>query len=208
MKEKTRKSTPPKQSRDEQTAQQFTNIVDIKDHFLYTKDGYIIMFLKIESISIDLLSIAEQVQVVKTLTAGLSAEKKPYKLISISRPVDISPIISHNQTLMLDSNSAIQKALLRQEMLVMSEYAMSGEVVERQFYLSIWERCEEGIEKEIYKRIAELESHFQAIKVRTTVLGEKEIIRFCNLVNNPAFSHIENTDYDTGIVTVLSEINL
>lgn len=39
------------------TANRFLNVTDIKDRFLYTSDGHIIMYMKISSISIDLLSV-------------------------------------------------------------------------------------------------------------------------------------------------------
>ncbi len=40
----------------ENTAQDFINIVDIKDNFLYTRDGYITSYFRIQPISIELLS--------------------------------------------------------------------------------------------------------------------------------------------------------
>jgi hypothetical protein len=81
-------------NKDEQTANEFVNVKDIKDRFLYTRDGQIIMYIKINSISIDLFSEREKKQLNKILTAELSSEQKPFKFLAISRPVDISPLIN------------------------------------------------------------------------------------------------------------------
>ncbi|EQB86593.1 hypothetical protein M918_13385 [Clostridium sp. BL8] len=43
-------------NKDEHTANEFVNVKDIKDRFLYTRDGQIIMYIKINPISIDLFS--------------------------------------------------------------------------------------------------------------------------------------------------------
>ena len=39
-----------------QTAQQFINVKDIRDKYLYTRDGMVFVYLRIQAISIDLYS--------------------------------------------------------------------------------------------------------------------------------------------------------
>lgn len=43
-----------------QTAQQFVNVQDIRDNFLYTQDGWLLCYLRIFPISLDLLSNTEK----------------------------------------------------------------------------------------------------------------------------------------------------
>lgn len=43
-----------------QTAQQFINVRDKKDKYLYTKDGLVLTYLRVHAISIDLYSKAEK----------------------------------------------------------------------------------------------------------------------------------------------------
>ena len=49
---------------------------------------------------------------------------------------------------MLKTEDDIRKELLRQEILEMNGYASSGKIVERQFYISIWGKDEEEVERE------------------------------------------------------------
>ena len=55
-----------------QTAQEFINVRDIRDKYLYTTNGLILTFVRIHSISIDLDSKAEKNSLIRQLTAELS----------------------------------------------------------------------------------------------------------------------------------------
>ena len=176
-----------------QTAQEFINIKDIKDRYLYTKDGLTLIFLRLHSISIDLYSKSEKSVLIKQLTAELSDIQYPFKFMAVSRPVDISPLIN-DLTAMLKNSDEKRKELLRQEILQMSSYALSGEIVERQFYISLWDKYEDGIEKDIYKRAALLAEKFTTNGIGCEVIGEKEIVRLINLVHNPSYVHLEDTE--------------
>ena len=122
------------------------------------------------------------------MTAELSGEQKPFKFLAVSRPVDISPLINDYSQLMVSTSNQKQKELLRNEMFVMSNYALSGDVVERQFYIIIWENCEEGIERDITKRCYDLESKFESCGISCEILNQQEIVRLCNLSIIPAYS--------------------
>lgn len=193
-----RKSPASTDSLAMQTAQNFINVKDIRDKYLYTKDGMLFIFLRVHSISIDLYSKAEKNTLIKSLTAELSDIQHPFKFIALSRPVDISPLIA-DMTEMLKAADDKRKELLRQEILQMSSYALSGEVVERQFYTSLWDRYEDGAEKELHKRALLLSEKFTGNGIGCDVLGEKEIVRLLNLVNNPSYTHLEDTEYDASV---------
>ena len=77
-----------------QTAQQFINVKDIRDKYLYTRDGMVFIYVRIHAISIDLYSKSEKNVLIKTLTAELSDIQYPFKFMALSRPVDISPLIT------------------------------------------------------------------------------------------------------------------
>lgn len=186
-------------NKDEQTANEFVNVKDIKDRFLYTRDGQIIMYIKINPISIDLFSEREKKQLNKTLTAELSSEQKPFKFLAVSRPVDISPLINEYTQIIASTSDQKQKDLLRNEMMVMSNYALSGDVVERQFYIMLWEKYEEGVERDLSKRGYEFVSKFESGSIRCEILKEQDIVRLCNLINNPAYSNIEDTEFEATI---------
>ena len=184
-----------------QTAQQFINVRDVKDRYLYTKDGLVLAFLRIHAISIDLYSRAEKNTLIKQLTAELSDIQYPFKFIAVSRPVDISPLISDMQG-MLKTADDKRKELLRQEILQMSSFALSGEIVERQFYISVWDRYEDGVEKDLLKRASLLAEKFTSNGTGCDILTEKEIVRLLNLVNNPSYTHLEDTEFEASVPTL------
>jgi hypothetical protein len=176
----------------QQTAQEFVNVKDIHDKFLYTRDGQVIAYLKINPISIDLFSEMEKEQICRVLTAELSSIQKPFKFLAVSRPVDITPLVNEYTALLAETTDQRQKELLRNEMMVMSNYAVSGEVVERQFYIMLWTRFRAGIEQDLLKECREFCNKFESANIGCDIIKEHEIVRLCNLVNNPAYTHLED----------------
>jgi hypothetical protein len=173
------------------TAQDFVNIVDIKDHFLYTKDDCVMSYFKIQPLSIELLSEREKESLCNMLTAELSSLNEPFKFIAISRPVDISALITEYTDILHNSNDQIQKALLRKEILEMNDYALSGEVVERQFYIVLWQKYCDGVEEDLIKRAKDFIRRFESCGVPCTLLKEGDIVGLCSLVNNSIYEKSE-----------------
>lgn len=176
------------------TANEFVNVRDISGKFLYTRDNMVLAYLRIMPISIDLFSKSEKQQIVRQLTANLSSADYPFQLIAVSRPVDISPLLSELSDTLTACGDGKQKELLKQEMVEMSSFALSGDVVERQFYLKIWEKANENTERELLQKLKYLEGYFSDVGVRTEILEQQDIIRLCNLINNPSYVHLEDSD--------------
>ncbi|MBN4069617.1 MAG: hypothetical protein COA82_12660 [Alkaliphilus sp.] len=177
------------------TANEFINVVDINDRFLYTRDGQIIVYIKINPISIDLFSNAEKEQISNILTVELSSIKKPFKFLAVSRPVDISPLINEYTQLLSETTNQKQKELLRNEMIVVSNYATTGEVIERKFYIMLWDKYKGNNEADLLKEAHEFASKLTSGNISCDILKEHEIIKLCNLINNPAYVHQENTEF-------------
>ena len=76
---------------------------------------------------------------------------------------------------------------------------MSGEVVERQFYISLWEKSVEGAERDLLNRARLMAENFNGSRVSCEILEQQEIVRLCNLVNNPGYSHLEDSGFDAVI---------
>lgn len=192
------------ESADLKTAQHFINVKDIQDKYLYTRDGMIFVYLRIHSISIDLYSNSEKNVLIRTLTAELSNIQYPFKFMALSRPVDISPLITEMGE-MLKYAEEKRKELLRQEILQMGGFALSGEIVERQFYIALWEKQEEGCERDLLKRASLLCEKFSIGGIMCDILTEKEIVRLLNLVNNPSYTHLEDTEV-TASIPIVKEV--
>ncbi len=199
-----RKGKPQKSStsQSKQTVQQLIGVKDIRDKYLYTADGYVLMYLQITPISIDLLTDREKMQKARQLTAEFSAEQNPFKIIAVSRPIDISPLVSEFSQMISSTSNRVRKELLKLEMMNMSDYVMSGEVVERQYYLIMWCPYQPDCEHELAKRILEAQRYFMSGGVQTKPLEQKEIIQLCNLINNPLYTHLEDTGMNNDVTMI------
>lgn len=188
------------------TANEFINVKDICGNFLYTRDGLALCYLKLTPISIDLYSKTEKKNIVRTLTAEMSATQFPFKFIAVSRPIDISPLLNELHSLLMTTDMK-QKELLRAEMIEMSNFAMGGDIVERQFYIVIWDKAHEGIERELMNRARLMAENFNGSKISCEILQQQDIVRLCNLVNNPSYTHIEDNNFEAAIPLIEGVFN-
>jgi hypothetical protein len=189
------------------TANEFINVKDIQGNFLYTRDGLALCYLKLTPISIDLYSKTEKKNIVRTLTAEMSAIGFPFKFIAVSRPIDISPLLTELHSLLMTSD-AKQRELLRAEMVEMSGFAMGGDIVERQFYIVLWDKALDGAERELMSRARLMAENFNGSKIPCEILSRQDIVRLCNLVNNPSYTHIEDNDFEAAIPLIEGGVGL
>lgn len=181
------------------TAQQFVNVKDIDDIFLYTNDGYILSYLQVHSISSDLLSDNEKAVLKRKLTNEFTEFNQEFKFEAVSRPIDIAPYITDYKNIIQNSIDVIQKQLLKEEIKVISDFSLSGEVVQREFFYVIWEKDSDNAEQELKNKADELAHRLNNAGMRCKVIKKQEIIKLCNLVNNPTYATIEGTNIDSGI---------
>ncbi len=180
------------------TANEFTNVRDIQGNLLYTLDGMALCYLKITPISIELYSKNEIQALARSLTAELSGNQEEFQLLAISRPVDISPLLAELTALLPDADRK-QKELLRHEISEMNAYAISGEIVERQFYVVLWAEAGEDSERELIASAKRFAHNFTNCGIGCDLLPQQEIVRLCNLINNPAYTHMEDSDTEPSI---------
>ena len=185
------------------TANEFINVQDVRGSILYAKDGALFAFLRIQPISLDLLSPREKESKIRNFAAEFSAEKRSYKFFSISRPVDISRLINRLTLLLSESTDPIQKEILKAESAEIVSFSMTGEVTERQFYLIIWESS--GGEKDLLRRAHELENRFENCEITAELCDRSTIIQLLNLFSNPNYAHLEDSDVTPGIPILTNE---
>jgi hypothetical protein len=176
------------------TANEFVNVRDIQGNLLYTQDGMALCYSKITPISTDLYSKNEKRVLARSLTAEMSGNQDEFKLLAVSRPVDISPLLTELTGLMTSTTDRKQKELLRNEIMEMNAFAISGDIVERQFYSILWDNADEDVSRELTSRAKRFALNFTNCGVGCDLLGQQEIVRLCNLINNPAYSHLEDSD--------------
>jgi hypothetical protein len=189
------------------TANEFINVKDICGNFLYTRDGLALCYLKLTTVSIDLYSKTEKRNIARTLTAEMSATQFPFKFIAVSRPIDISPLLTELHSLLMTSDTK-QRELLKAEMIEMSNFAMGGDIVERQFYIVLWDKAIDGAERELMGRARLMAENFNSSKIPCEILNQQDIARLCNLVNNPSYTHIEDNNFDAAIPLIEGGVRL
>lgn len=183
----------------EVTAQDFINVRDIVDHVLYTMDNYCISYVKLQPPMSSLWSKQEKRMKTNTIVAEASKDREGWMLTAVSRPMDITYLVNQYRTLRDNTDNPYRKKILKEEIRELQKKVIAGEAVERQFYLKIWEPLRDGAETDLLERSRQLVSVYESIGISATILNKPDIIRFCNLVHNPAYINVETESADNGI---------
>lgn len=170
------------------------NILDIRNNVIYTKDNNLIMALKIYSINMQLFSRRELNQKVKEITNELAGDLQELKFFSISRPVDVTGLIDSLRETLNDSAIQKQKNLLKQNIKETVRLTVTGDVVERQNFITISTKNTDIAEKELQKQAMDLSNKFSNCGIRTEILNEQELIQLCNSTLNINFAFKEDNE--------------
>ena len=185
------------------TANEFINVKDVRNTILYGRDGLIYGYLKIQPFSLDTLSDSEKNKKTNLFAAEFSAEKKPFKFFSSSRPVDISGLMADLEERISEPNiDPVRKTLLKYEIAELNAVALSAEITERQCFMMLWERANNDGERELLKRLQENKNRFAACEINAEICGHSAIVRMLNLFSNPNYAHLEADDIIAAIPLV------
>ena len=179
----------------EETAGEFINVADIAGTTLYTLDGYLMKYIRVFPIAMELFSEREQEILTQVLTSSLSGiNGLTFKFLAVSRPIDLSPVINEHQEILSTSTSPKQRELLRKEILELSAYATRGEAVERQFYfvLSGREKYKEALEE----RAVKLAEAFTSNNIEARIIDRRQIIQLGYMISHPQYVQAEGDVLD------------
>lgn len=177
------------------TANEFINVADIKDDIVYTKDNHAFVYLKIQPLSRELLSPREDKILGKQFSSEFSAIKCLYKFLSVSRPVDVTYMLDNFQHMKSEALERKRKEILTQKIREINQFAMSGEVLEHQFYLILWEEKKKNIERDLLKQANEIIARFKSCGTDVTLCKNGDIVKLFNLFANPNYAHLESAEY-------------
>lgn len=180
----------------DKTCNEEINVKDIRNNFLYSNDNKIFCYIKIHPLNLFLLNEKEKKSIISQLAAELSSETKAFKFFSIARPVEVTGVIDDLQNLQNESINQIQKKLLRLHISNILQLTMSGDRIERQNFLIIWETMNEYAEKDLLKRANDLVNKFVVCKIKAELLNEQQIIQLATSFTNMNSSYKEDSDYD------------
>lgn len=181
---------------EEAIAQDFVNVLDIdNDGILYTADNYLMLYIKVSAVALDLLTSSEKKSLQDKLTSSLSGFQKPWKFLALSRPIDIQPLINSYTEIMSNTDDMIKRKLLRNSIRQIGSYALTGEVTQRQFFFCIWEKAKDkNAISELKKQGDDMVYLLSSASLEAEVIKREDIIRLINLINNPSTTAYENTD--------------
>lgn len=186
-------------SDNQKTVQDFMNVMDI-DQYIHTKDQYLIGFLHVSGRKSDLLSDQEKRSLTAQMTADVSTCNFPWQILAVSQPEDNSDIIYQYQELLEETDDPMRKKLLREAIRYQNELMLSGENMERQIYIKVWEHQKDGADRDLMDKLQQLSKCFDVSGYSVEVLRKNAIIRLCHLIHNPMAVLYED---DTGIESAI-----
>ena len=198
------KKEPTYEEKIRATAQDFTNVKDIRDCFLFSNDNTAFVYLEVAPISLEMMSINEQKIFTKNITAALSSERKSFKMISFPKPVDLSYLIYKYESLYKIADTDIEKRLINEEIKKMKQITLDNSASEFKFYFVFWDN--ENNTAELLKRARDFKNNFEDSSLKVDLISEKEIYRLCNMMNNPNYSNFDNDNFERNI-TVIKDYN-
>lgn len=181
------------------SANEFIEVIDIKDDVILTRTGFI-SILRIIPVYADLLSKTEEKMMIREITSDFSRLNDTFKFLCISRPIDIAPLLESFQE-ELSLSTDIRRELLKSEIQEMTNYALSGTIVERQFFILFEEKDKKDARARLKERVEKAIANSKTLNLE--LLEDKELIKFANLIYNPSTVNLEDTNIEDNIPIIL-----
>lgn len=170
------------------TANEFVNVSDIRDIFLYTKNNYIFCYLRVYQFNLDLLSAEECRALTNRIAAQFDGDRKNFMYESYPRELDLDDYKNYLKQKRMESlehlgRKNIIDILLRQAMTLSN----NRENFEHQHFFKLWSEAtgkSAVVEEELRERVLNLKNIYTEAQIRSEVMGEREIIKLCNLYGN------------------------
>lgn len=192
-----------------QSLNEFLNVKNIKESILYTLDGQVIQFIKVEPINIELLTDEELESKMNFSSIEFSEEQQPYKILVIPRAVDISEHIEEQEELKRKIDDDVGIEIINNRIISTTEIVENKNIIENEFYIMIYDSNKDNIENELMKRANNWINRLKNCGYRSNLLYEREIILLIKSFTIPEFARSEGTDYDDNIVQIKGkEINV
>ena len=117
----------------DQSLNEFLNVKDIKGSILYTLDGHVIQFIKVEPINIELLTDDELESKMNFSSIEFSEEQQPYKILVIPRAVDISEHIEEQEELKRKIDDTVGIEIINNRIISTTEIVENKNIIENEF---------------------------------------------------------------------------
>ena len=185
---------------------EFLNIKNIDENFLYTLDNKIITFIKVYPINTELFSEEELESKMDSMSVEFSNEQYPYSIFVVPRKVDISDYIKEQEELKKNIQDEISIKIVEKRMIATHEMGADRNIIENEFYLYIWEDDSENVKEKILKRANNWRKRFKDCGFETEILEKTQIILLSKSFTIPEFARKEDTNYGDSIVRIRRKI--
>lgn len=180
------------------TANDWVNVKDIKGNIIYTKNNYLIGFLKLSFVNIALMDLMELEAKTKNMVATWNGDRKDFVYMSLPRELDLDKY----KNFLKEKHTNEIEHLGRRRILSMliiegTKLSTSGENYEHLQYVKLWEPIENNIkraEETLRERLSDYKSRFQLSGSEVEILGEIELTKLCNLFANSNQASYEIVD--------------
>ncbi len=184
------------------TANEFTNVKDVRKGYLYTKNGYIFLYMKVNYLNIDLMSDEEKESITNNLAASFEGDRKDFTYFSIPRETDMDkPKQCIREHFDNHINDIGRRHILAEMMLEVTELSTNGENFEHQHYIKIWNQLgmdESKAKAELLKRAEDFISRYATVGITLELLNDSDILKICTL-----FAHAVQAPHETIDVRVM-----
>jgi hypothetical protein len=188
-----------KETSREQTANEITNVKDIKGNFLYSKEEYIFGYLRVYPYNLELLSKEERRIKTQNLSLSFEGDRRAFDYVALPREVDLDDYKNylkrkHQEELSNYGKRQILGIMIREAGILSS----SGENYEHHHFFKLWAKVGKNIndtKNELMARMEEFKQRYASAAIETEILGETEIFKLCNLyTNNQQISFMTSVD--------------
>ena len=185
-----------------QSLNEFLNIKNIKENYLYTLDEQVISFIKVNPMNIELLSDKELETKMDSSSIEFNNEQYPYKIIVVPRAVDISDYIREQEELRnkLTDDTCIE--IINNRIISTTEMIENKNIIENEFYIMFYDSNKDNIEIELNKRANNWVGRLKNCGLKSEILEERDIILLIKSFTIPEFARTEGTDYTDNIVKI------
>lgn len=181
---------------------EFLNIKNIDENFLYTLDNKVITFIKVYPINTELFSEEELENKMDSMSVEFSNEQYPYSIFVIPRQADITEYVKEQEELKKNIQDEISIKIVEKRIIATHELVADKNIIENEFYLYIWEEDSDNVKEKILKRANSWRKRFKDCGFETEILEKTQIILLAKSFTIPEFARKESVDYDDSIVRI------
>lgn len=169
-------------------------IEDINNSIMYRKDGYLVSALRIEPVNTSLMSKSEEISRIELLGEVLSGIDIDYQFLFLPKPIDMDKFINYLEDLKKQETDDLFRLILNDEIQNATEKQISGEIMERLYYMLIAQPAGKNIrqsELEIISRIKDIVNLLYAARLEASICKDDELRNIQFLFFNQKHAAIE-----------------